>query len=236
MMIGYLYADGRRVAKVGRLEGFQNSLSQLWQVTLKKVEFDEGHDPRELFSKISMLVCITDGEEIGFYNEGEEISFYKGQLECSMERYDGFELRMNFQRKEIRKEIRKEVKMEMIISENSSLREIKEFCEGREDCTGCLIRGEMGCKVAKRPDKWDLDFRQKFNEDTLAWMRVMNAGLDEDEVMWLGRDDVGETLYWKIEREGKDASRMGYLPSELFPCIQAGQRYDVRKVLEESGE
>ena len=234
MVIGYLYADGERVAKVGRWESFQNPLNQLWQVTLRGVEFDEGHEPQELYSKFSMLLGITDGEEIGFYEKGE-ISFYKGQLECSMERYDGFELRMNFQRKESGKEIRKEVKMEMIINENSSLREIKEFCENREECKGCPIRGEMGCKVGFRPDKWDLDFRQKFDEDTLAWMRVMSAGLGENEVMWVGRD-TGEILYWKVERDGKDASRMGYMPRELFPCIQVGQRYDVKKVLEESGE
>lgn len=227
MMIGYLYADGKRVAKVGRLEGFQNSLSQLWQVTLKKVEFDEGHDPRELFSKISMLVCITDGEEFDFYG---------GQLECVVERFDGFELRMNFRRREREsRKIRKEVKMEMIVSESSSLREIKEFCEGRKSCEGCPIRGEISCRVAGRPDKWDLDFRQKFNENALTWMRVMSAGLGENEVMWLGRDGCAK-LYWKIEREDTGASRIGYLPSELFPCIQAGQSYEVRKVLEESGE
>ena len=230
-MIGYLYADGVRVARVGRWNDFQNSWSQLWQVTLKGVEFDEEYKPQgllnkvlpqELLNKVFMLFCITDGEEI---------SFYEGQLECAMGRFDGFDLRMNFRRKESRKK----VKMEMIINENSSLREIKEFCENREDCTGCPIRGEMGCKVAFRPDKWNLDFRQKFDEDTLAWMRVMSAGLGENEVMWVGRD-TGEILYWKVERDGKDASRMGYLPRELFPCIQVGQRYDVKKVLEESGE
>lgn len=225
-MIGYLYADGKRVAKVGWWEGFLNFLSQHWQVTLSGVEFDEGHEPQELYSKVSMLLCITDWEEIGFY---------EGQLECSMERFDGFELRMNFRRREKSRKIGKEIKMEMIINENSSLREIKKFCESREDCTGCPIQGEMGCKFARRPDKWDLVFRQKFDEDALAWMRVMSSGLGENEVMWLGRDS-GAKLYWKIEREDTGDFRKGGLPSELFPCIQAGQRYDVRKVLEESGE
>lgn len=234
MVIGYLYADGERVAKVGRWEGFLNSWSQLWQVTLRNVKFDKGHEPQELYSKVSILLCITDWEEIGFYNEGKEISFYEGQLECAIGRYDGFELRMNFQRRES-KRIRKEIKMEMIINENSSLREIKNFCESRVECNGCPIRGEMGCKVARRPDKWDLVFRQKFDEDALAWMRVMSAGLDEDEVMWLGRDGDAK-LYWKIERVDTGASRIGYLPVELFPYIQAGQGYEVRKVLEESGE
>ena len=102
------------------------------------------------------------------------------------------------------------------------------------ECKGCPIRGEMGCKVAFRPDKWNLDFRQKFDEDALAWMRVMSASLGENEVMWLGRD-IDAKLYWKVERENGE-SRMGYLPFELFPCIQVGHRYDVKKVLEESGK
>lgn len=231
-MIGYLYADGVRVAKVGRWNDFQNSWSQLWQVTLKGVEFDEEYKPQgllnkvlpqELLNKVFMLFCITDGEEICFYG---------GQLEYAMGRFDGFDLRMNFRRKESKKK----VNMEMIISEDSSLGEIKKFCEGREDCTGCPIQGKTGCKVAKRPDKWDLTFLSQFTDDELAWMRVMSAGLGEDSRMWLGRDSLG-ILYWKIEGNNGE-SRGGYLPQELFPLprelfpqIQPGQRYELREVL-----
>ena len=122
-----------------------------------------------------------------------------------------------------------------IIDENSTLKEVQEFCKSREECLGCPVRGTVSCRVVGRPDKWDLDFSPQFTDDELAWMRVMSSGLGENEVMWVGRD-TGEILYWKIERDGKDASRMGYMPRELFPCIQVGQRYDVKKVLEESGE
>ena len=231
-MVGYLYADGVKVAKVGRWSDFQNSWNHLWQVTMKGVEFDEGHKTRDLFDKNIMLLSLS-GEK--------QVSFYGGQLECSVNHSDGtsvnhsdgVELRVAFLRKED-KEVEEKMNIE-IIDGNSSLKEVQEFCKKRKDCTGCPIRGEMGCKIAKRPDHWDLDFQQEFDEDALAWMRVMSAGLGEKEVMWLGRDVQG-TLYWKVEGVETGESRMGYLPREMFPCIQPGQRFDVRKVLEENGE
>ena len=223
-MVGYLYADGVRVAKVGRWSDFQNSWNQLWQVTMKGVEFDEGYKTRDLFDKNIMLLSLG-GEK--------QVAFYGGQLECSVNHQDGVELRVAFLRKED-KEV--EEKMNVgIIDENSSLREVQEFCKEREDCTGCPIRGKMGCKIIKRPDKWDLDFQQEFDEDALAWMRVMSAGLGEKEVMWLGRDVMGE-LYWKVENEDNGESRTEDLPSKMFPNIQPGQRFNMKKVLEENDE
>ena len=223
-MVGYLYADGVRVAKAGHWSDFQNSWNHLWQVTMKGVEFDEGYKTRDLFDKNIMLLSLG-GEK--------QVAFYGGQLECSVNHQDGVELRVAFLRKED-KEV--EEKMNVgIIDENSSLREVREFCKEREDCTGCPILDKMGCKIAKRPDRWDLDFQQEFDKDALAWMRVMSAGLGKDEVMWLGRDVMGE-LYWKVENEDTGESRTEDLPFEIFPYIQSGQRFDVRKVLEENDE
>ena len=221
-MVGYLYADGMRVAKVGQWSDFQNSWNQLWQVIMKNVEFDEGYKTRNLFDKNIMLLSLG-GEK--------QVAFYGGQLDFSVNHQDGVELRVVFLRKE-GEEV--EEKMNVgIIDENSSLREVREFCKEREDCTGCPIRGEMGCKIAKRPDHWDLDFQQEFDEDALAWMRVMSAGLGKKEVMWLGRDVMGE-LYWKVENEDTGESRTEDLPSKMFPYIQPGQKFEMRKVLEEN--
>ena len=223
-MVGYLYADGVKIAKVGRWSDFQNSWNHLWQVTMKGVEFDEGHKTRDLFDKNIMLLSLS-GEK--------QVSFYEGQLECSVNHQDGVELRVAFLRKEDEKV---EGKMnEGIINGNSSLREVREFCKERGDCTGCPIHSGVGCRVMARPDKWDLNFQPSFDKDALAWMRVMSAGLGKDEVMWLGRDVMGE-LYWKVENEDTGESRTEDLPFEIFPYIQSGQRFDVRKVLEENGE
>lgn len=232
MISSVLYADGMRVAKVGHWSDFQNSWNHLWQVTMKGVEFDEGHKTSDLFDKNIMLLSLS-GEK--------QVSFYGGQLEfsvnhsdgTSVNRSDGVELRVAFLRKED-KEVEEKMNIE-IIDGNSSLKEVQEFCKKRENCTGCPIRGEMGCKIAKRPDHWDLDFRQEFDGDALAWMRVMLSGVSEDEKLWLGRESTG-ILYWKIENEDNSESRTGYLPREMFPRIQPGQKFDMRKVLEENGE
>lgn len=224
MISSILYADGVRVAKVGRWSDFQNSWNHLWQVTMKGVEFDEGHETRDLFDKNIMLLSLG-GEK--------QVAFYGGQLECSVNHQDGVELRVAFLRKENEKVGGK--MSEGIVDENSSLREVREFCKKRGDCTGCPIHSGVGCRVVARPDKWDLNFQPSFDKDALAWMRVMSAGLGKDEVMWLGRDVMGE-LYWKVENEDTGESRTEDLPFEIFPYIQSGQRFDVRKVLEENDE
>ena len=223
MVIGYLYADGERVAKVGRWESFQNPLNQLWQVTLRGVEFDEGHKPEELFSKRSMFILWDESET----------SFYDGHLNCAncaVNHLDGVELRMTFQRKETKiSEGGKKMSLK-IFDENSTLKEVQEFCKRRKECQGCPVRGTGFCRVHGRPDNWDLDFRPPFTDEELAWMRVMSSGLAENSRMWLGRED-SRTLYWKIENEDTGESRTGCLPRELFPQIQPGQRYELREVL-----
>lgn len=224
MISSILYADGVRVAKVGRWSDFQNSWNHFWQVTMKNVEFDEGYKTRDLFDKNIMLLSLG-GEK--------QVAFYGGQLECSVNHQDGVELRVAFLRKED-EEVRKKMNIG-IVDENSSLREVREFCKEREDCTGCPIHSGVSCRVMARPDKWDLNFQPSFDKDALAWMRVMSAVLGKDEVMWLGRDVMGE-LYWKVENKDTGESRTEDLPFEIFPYIQSGQRFDVRKVLEENGK
>ena len=222
MVIGYLYADRERAAKVGRWESFQNPLNQLWQVTLRGVEFDEGHKPEELFSKRSMFILWDESET----------SFYDGHLNCAncaVNHLDGVELRMTFQRKETKiSEGGKKMSLK-IFDENSTLKEVQEFCKRRKECQGCPVCGIGFCRVNGRPDKWDLTFLPSFTDDELAWMRVMSSGLAEDSRMWLGRESSG-ILYWKIE-ENNNESRVEDLPPELFPQIQPGQRYELREVL-----
>ena len=222
-MKGVLFADGRRVARVGRSYEFFNSWSGLWELTLKDVEFDEGHKPEELFSKRAMFIL---GDE-------SETNLYDGHLNCAncaVNHLDGVELRMTFQRKETKiSEGGKKMSLK-IFDENSTLKEVQEFCKSREECQGCPVRGTGFCRVNGRPDKWDLDFSPQFTDQELAWMRVMSAGLAEDNRMWLGRED-SRTLYWKIENENTGESRTGCLPRELFPQIQPGQRYELREVL-----
>ena len=222
-MKGVLFADGRRVARVGRSYEFFNSWSGLWELTLKDVEFDEGHKPEELFSKRAMFIL---GDE-------SETNLYDGHLNCAncaVNHLDGVELRMTFQRKETKFSVGGKKMSFKIFDENSTLKEVQEFCKSREKCQGCPVRGTGFCRVHGRPDKWDLDFLPRFTDQELAWMRVMSAGLAEDNRMWLGRED-SRTLYWKIENENTGESRTGCLPRELFPQIQPGQRYELREVL-----
>lgn len=87
--------------------------------------------------------------------------------------------------------------------------------------------------MRNRPDNWDLNFRPPFSEDELAWMRVMAREVGENEQMWLGKESSG-ALYWKIENQDGSESGSLSLPRELFPQIQPGQKYDVRKVLREN--
>ena len=219
-MKGLLFVDGRRVACVGRSYEFFSSRSELWELTLKDVEFDEGLKPEELFDKRALFILWDESET----------NFYDGHLNCAVNHLDGVELRMTFQRKETKfSEGRKKMSLK-IFDENSTLKEVQEFCKSRKECRGCPVRGTGFCRVNGRPDKWDLDFLPRFTDQELAWMRVMSAGLAEDNRMWLGRED-SRTLYWKIENENTGESRMGCLPRELFPQSQPGQRYELREVL-----